>query len=176
MRNKNTCVYSFDDSSKAIFISRASCVANMKLHIFVLILLFELNRCGSTNGPRNQLNNGTVNQQTLSVPTSLSNKSNNGETGRVEVLEAPDKRVNDKKTYRLIRLSNGLTALLISTQDNGLVGSRKRNNKAMEYLKFHQKKSACTLNVDVGSFSNPRDVQGLAHLIGMFDVFIFFLF
>lgn len=124
----------------------------------------------------------------------------------IEVLETPDKSENDKKSYRVIRLENGLTALLISdpyrnsmekeqitdkhsrkrkwedTKDANDVQKIETNggNDVKPYFEgktyedaindAHQeepeKLSACSICVDVGSFSDPRNVQGLAHFLG----------
>lgn len=139
----------------------------MKFQIFVFALLFDLNYCGTTKGPHNQLGNVTSNQQKLPVSIFSSIERNtSAREGHVEVLSTPHKLENDKNLYRVIRLTNGLKALLISTQEYGLTGTN-----TAEYLKSHPKKSACNLNVDVGSFSNPRAAQGLGHLIGKFGVF-----
>lgn len=104
----------------------------------------------------------------------------------VEVLENPVKSENDKKSYRVIRLENGLKALLIS------VASKKHallehsnddedadddaNNKLeavstavidSEMDELDSKLAACAVCIDVGSFSDPSDVQGMAHFLGM---------
>lgn len=119
----------------------------------------------------------------------------------VEVMEAPDKSENDKKSYRVIRLENGLKALLISdpTQertsnetieeaatasdneveedddddgdggDDDEMGDSESDNDESECESRRSKRgklAACSLCVDVGSFSDPRDVQGLAHFLG----------
>lgn len=138
--------------------------------MFVLLLFIDLNHCGPAKGPRNQVDNDNFNQQTLPV----SNKSINSEKRPIEIMETPLKSKYDGKSYRLIRLNNGLTALLVSTLENTMNSSEKRVDKA-EHVSFHQKKSACSLRIEVGSFSNPRDAQGLAHLIGNFDVSLFTL-
>lgn len=70
----------------------------------------------------------------------------------MEVLVAPIKSESDKKSYRIIRLSNQLKFLLISDQV-------KQSNGEEKYAKF-------CLSVKVGSFSDPQDVQGMAHFIG----------
>lgn len=64
-----------------------------------------------------------------------------------ERLETPTKSPTDQKSYRAIRLANGLTALLI--QDAAKEGDKKI--------------SAAALTVDVGSFHDPRNCPGLAH-------------
>lgn len=101
----------------------------------------------------------------------------------IEVLETPDSAKNDKKTYRTIRLPNGLTALLISrfVED----GSRKDRDKHdaskisvvdgetdSKSDEIESCYAECHLAVDVGTFSDPRDVQGLAHFIGNFFLII----
>lgn len=144
----------------------------MKFYIFITILFVDLNHCDPIKVERNHVNNDNFSQQTLSVSTSLPNISNKSKIALVKVLKTPHKLENDKNLYRMIRLSNGLKAFLISTRENELI-YRTGSNKSTEYLKFHQKESACNLYVDLGSFSNPRDVQGLAHFVGNFNVYIF---
>lgn len=131
----------------------------------------------------------TENKQSITITTSKKNINN---MSPVEVMETPDKSENDKKSYRVIRLENGLKALLISdpTQkctlhdepDNGSkceavtssdddeeeTDSEQSDNE-MENDSNDEKRgklAACSLCVDVGSFSDPRDVQGLAHFLG----------
>lgn len=87
----------------------------------------------------------------------------------VEVLEVPEKSENDKKSYRVIRLTNGLKAILVSVSNRKNVDSEqsttdKNNNESKS--NNDNKPAACSLLVDVGSFSNPNDVQGLAHFLG----------
>ena len=65
----------------------------------------------------------------------------------IEILDSPTKSPADKKSYRSIRLSNGLTALLI--HDPAKDGEKKL--------------SAAALTVDVGSFHDPQGCPGLAH-------------
>lgn len=137
---------------------------------------------------------------------------NNIEMSSVEVMEAPDKPEYDKKSYRVIRLVNGLKALLISDpiqerssndeqNDNVLHESvtasddeneindddggdddaaadedscseqsdddDENENDNSKKSEIRGKLAACSLCVDVGSFSDPRDIQGLAHFLGM---------
>lgn len=140
----------------------------MKFYIFVFGLLFNLNYCFSIKVQRNE----DANQQTWAIRKSPSFKSNDSVTSSVEVLETPHKLDNDKKLYRLIRLSNGLTALLVSTQEDILDWNKNltKNNETsdddLDNLTQLRKKAACSLHVDMGSFSDPRDVQGLAHFVG----------
>lgn len=112
----------------------------------------------------------------------------------VEVMEIPDKSENDKKSYRVIRLENGLRALLISDpnqnkanaeetindhrhheeatseededDETGSEGSDHAEGEHDSHREKRGKLAACSLCVDVGSFSDPRDVQGLAHFLG----------
>lgn len=115
-----------------------------------------------------------------------------------EVMETPDKSEFDKKSYRTIRLENGLTALLISDPVDGAktvnfsrcgastsestssesstaatIDDDKESEEESssdeendEEPESREKLSACSLSVDVGSFSDPREVQGLAHFLG----------
>lgn len=93
------------------------------------------------------------------------------EYSNVELLDAPDKSPYDKNQYRIIRLPNGIKTLLISAYD-GTVSSSETTNASTEAQASAETESAneylsgASLVVDVGSFSNPPDVQGLAHLLG----------
>lgn len=133
----------------------------MKFYIFVFGLLLNLTYCFSIKLHRN----GHVNQRILSVPTSPPSEGITINMDSVEILKAPYKLEHDKKSYRLIRLSNGLTALLVSTQEDSFDKNNVARNVASPRIR-----PACDLHVDVGSFSDPRDVQGLAHFVGEFDV------
>lgn len=89
----------------------------------------------------------------------------------VEVMEAPDKSETDHKSYRIIKLSNGLKAALISVpgQKHTTVEpstDQSESKSPGENSERTAKLAACSLLVDVGSFSNPPDVQGLAHFLG----------
>lgn len=132
----------------------------MKFCICVLFLFINLNHYESANVQRIQLRNDDLDQQS----TVSSNKNDTSEIGSVEVLEAPYKSENDEKLYRAIRLNNGLTVLLVSTsQRHTLVDSYEN----VTQVHPHQKKAACSMFVDVGALSDPRDVQGLAHFVGI---------
>lgn len=96
----------------------------------------------------------------------------------VEVLETPVKSENDKKSYRVIRLENGLKALLISVPSKQITPSPdpsasdgKKNETAIadedQVTDLDSKLAACAVCVDVGAFSDPSDVQGMAHFLGM---------
>ncbi|XP_063628856.1 nardilysin-like [Cydia splendana] len=114
-------------------------------------------------------------------------------TEKVEVLPEPIKSEADKKLYKTIRLENGLTALLISdptgldvvdeesseeessssddtsgpesdTQSERSGTSDQHGNKRRN--EFNEEKlAACALCVGVGSYSDPPDIQGLAHFV-----------
>ncbi|XP_001660612.2 nardilysin isoform X1 [Aedes aegypti] len=116
-----------------------------------------------------------------------------GESG-IRYLDVPDKSFSDKKQYRSLVLPNGLHALLISdptertqvarnttvaeeedhSEDGASVtsateepsdsededdGSEAEDDGAGEKL------AAAALSIGVGSFSDPRPVQGLAHFL-----------
>jgi insulysin len=66
----------------------------------------------------------------------------------VEVLVTPIKSESDKKEYRLIKLENGLRALLIKAEENGV-----------------EKHAGAALTVAVGSFHEPPSIGGLAHFL-----------
>lgn len=67
----------------------------------------------------------------------------------VEVLETPLQSASDKKSYKLIKLANGLKVLMVKgpthCETSGL--------------------AAVALTVDIGSFKDPPEVQGLAHYL-----------
>lgn len=81
----------------------------------------------------------------------------------VEVLDIPDKSEIDKKSYRVIRLANGIKALLISAPNHKKVDNVIQSDEESD---TDNRPAACSVCVDVGSFSNPPDVQGLAHFLG----------
>lgn len=74
------------------------------------------------------------------------------EVHEVEILPPPIQSEGDKKEYRLIKLSNGLKALLI-----------KKNFD--EQSSEHEENAAAALEVRVGSFDDPPQAQGLAHFL-----------
>ncbi|XP_063992103.1 nardilysin-like [Diachasmimorpha longicaudata] len=125
---------------------------------------------------------------------------------KVEYLDTPIKSENDKKEYRVIKLPNGLTALLIADLHfaNGACGDGKGasddddvaaassddsdsdsccedgsdqsdteedtatsddEDTFSKPAKNVEKMAACGLCVSVGSFSDPPDIQGLAHFL-----------
>lgn len=116
----------------------------------------------------------------------------------VEVMETPDKSENDKKSYRVIRLQNELKVLLISDPTQSAATDESESNEHHHevtstsegeeeteseqsgdehddeddhsYNEKRGKLAACSLCVDVGSFSDPREVQGLAHFLGKINI------
>lgn len=150
------------------------------------------NNCIPSKHRRSQIENRHFSQQKMPISTTVFNKSN---MSSVEVMETPDKPDYDKKSYRVVRLENGLKALLISdpTQERASNELDDSKNDAAttsdddedddeegedsdseqsddgENVSKREKRgklAACSLCVDVGSFSDPRDVQGLAHFLG----------
>lgn len=68
----------------------------------------------------------------------------------VEILQTPTKSESDKNEYRLIKLSNGLRALLIKSSKTTL---------------DKEEPAAVSLIVNVGFFDDPKSAQGLAHFL-----------
>jgi nardilysin len=109
------------------------------------------------------------------------------------LLTLPIKSKSDKKDYRLIKLGNGLRALLIHHEwDETVASSSQIDRQAAEEGKSdksassstsdenigeeseeeepepeedRQKLAAVALNIGVGSFQDPSDFQGLAHFV-----------
>ena len=63
----------------------------------------------------------------------------------VQIFNEIEKSENDERAYRGMILKNGLRVLLISDPDAN--------------------QSAASLDVNVGSWSDPPDLQGLAHFV-----------
>jgi nardilysin len=72
---------------------------------------------------------------------------------QVQVLKNPIKSTGDKKEYRLIRLPNHVTALLV----------RKVNANPSDA--DSEDLAAANVTVKIGSFDDPTNVQGLAHFL-----------
>uniref|UniRef100_A0A1I8PFT7 Nardilysin n=1 Tax=Stomoxys calcitrans TaxID=35570 RepID=A0A1I8PFT7_STOCA len=115
---------------------------------------------------------------------------NTAEDG-VKYLEIPDKSENDKKLYKTLVLVNGLHALLVSDPSpvphDGLTSScdtagdsaaeeseesseesgssSEEDSDDDESEEGDEKLAAVALLVDVGSFSEPTNYQGLAHFL-----------
>lgn len=110
---------------------------------------------------------------------------------KITVLPTPDKSESDKKTYKVIRLSNNLTALLVSDgpdlyhiedfyemSDSSSESSYSSSNEnevddddpayescqTLENVR-NDKFAVCALSVNVGSFCDPKEIPGLAHFL-----------
>ncbi|KAG5319392.1 NRDC protein, partial [Pseudoatta argentina] len=88
----------------------------------------------------------------------------------VEYVDSPDKSEYDKAEYRVIKLQNGLTALLISDLEGAYYDgmSYKNYGKDSSSAKRVEKdvwKAFCGLCVGVGSFGDPPELPGLAHFL-----------
>lgn len=106
----------------------------------------------------------------------------------ITYLPSPTKSEQDKKEYSVIKLSNGLTALLISditevinideqnqvesNTDNESENSESEEDSENDLLEptnsegeQEEKLAACALCIGVGSFSDPERIQGLAHFL-----------
>uniref|UniRef100_A0A336LDD6 CSON003781 protein n=1 Tax=Culicoides sonorensis TaxID=179676 RepID=A0A336LDD6_CULSO len=95
----------------------------------------------------------------------------------IKFLGTPVKSESDKKEYRLIQLSNGLKALLIdsrnvishatseSEDDESDDESQGENSDVEDESCTEETLAACSLMIDVGSFSDPPEIQGLAHFL-----------
>lgn len=130
------------------------------------------------------------------IDPSVKIMSSVNKTNLIEVMESPDKSENDKKSYRVIRLANGLTALLVSSPASAKSAvDSSANQRSIEASSASSddendnesdesgeesdddengndgtKLAACSLCVDVGSFSDPRNIQGLAHFLGEYFI------
>lgn len=123
---------------------------------------------------------------TKAPPTSTGSK--------VTILPTPDKSPSDKKNYKVVRLQNNLTALLVSdgpelyhiedfyniSDSSSSSGSSQSGNssadeyddddpayescRTLENVK-NDKFAACALSINVGSFSDPNAIPGLAHFL-----------
>uniref|UniRef100_A0ABD2WH48 Nardilysin n=1 Tax=Trichogramma kaykai TaxID=54128 RepID=A0ABD2WH48_9HYME len=80
-----------------------------------------------------------------------------------EYLERPKKALCDRKNYRAIKLKNGLTALLVSTLDSDEDDEGEDRHRVDAPI--DSATAACALCINVGNFSDPREVQGLAHFL-----------
>ncbi|KAJ8920211.1 hypothetical protein NQ315_011872 [Exocentrus adspersus] len=111
---------------------------------------------------------------------------------KFEVLPKPVQSESDKKEYRVIKLENGLTACLISdksatvanleedeamsetsSEDEGGSSAEDSEGESDNSLEgtgsakksLEQKMAAAALCIGVGSFSDPKEVQGMAHFL-----------
>lgn len=110
-----------------------------------------------------------------------------------EVLVEPVKSYSDKKEYRLVRLSNGLTSLLVQhfidddedddpketpkkeeqsdtdfdsdTGDGSVLSGGSGDDGSHEDDSPKEKLAAVALCIDVGSWFDPSKIQGLSHFL-----------
>lgn len=71
----------------------------------------------------------------------------------IEILETPEKFIDDKKQYRVIRLSNGMKVVLVHDD-------KVHEDEDCSYW------PSCALSVAVGSLSDPIDSRGLSQYLG----------
>ena len=78
-------------------------------------------------------------------------------TNEIETLQNPAQSPSDRKEYKFIKLPNGLKALIV------------RNSSSEKSLDddtiLKDSSSAVALCIDVGSFDDPIEVQGLCHFL-----------
>lgn len=84
-----------------------------------------------------------------------------------QYYDPPDKSEGDKKQYRALSLSNGLRAMLISDPKAEDIPQPAASDASLgsSMEQFKGKLAACAVLVTVGSFSEPRQYQGLAHFL-----------
>lgn len=78
-------------------------------------------------------------------------------TNETEVLQTPSTSSGDKKKYKLIKLPNGLRTLLVQSATIHAENDFE--------TKIKDRSSAVALCIDVGSFEDPFEVQGLCHFL-----------
>lgn len=96
-----------------------------------------------------------------------------------EILRNPVKSESDKKEYRQIKLSNGLTSLLVqhfiedadhedekmSQSEESCESDSEEGSSDGEADNPKEKLAAVALCIDVGSWYDPKDIQGLSHFL-----------
>jgi nardilysin len=88
--------------------------------------------------------------QSSAIKSDYSSKMN-----QVQVLEAPVKSEGDKKDYRLVKLPNGLKALLIHVNADSSEESESKSDEL----------ASLSLAVKVGGYDDPKTAPGLAHFL-----------
>ncbi|KAG5674724.1 hypothetical protein PVAND_004676 [Polypedilum vanderplanki] len=73
----------------------------------------------------------------------------------VEILSSPLQSLSDRKKYKLLKLTNGMKVLLVKNATT--CGEENESGK--------ENFAAVALTIDVGSFDDPKNVQGLAHFL-----------
>jgi len=97
------------------------------------------------------------------------------------LLDTPIKSISDRKEYRLIKLENGLKALLIHHDCEENVHADENLNVSISESEEEEEESASedeedghereklaavALSIGIGSFNDRKDIQGLAHFVG----------
>lgn len=78
-------------------------------------------------------------------------------TSEVETLQTPPRSPSDKKEYKFIKLPNGMKVLLVKNPTN---------EKNLDHDTISKdSSSSVALCIDVGSFEDPKEVQGLCHFL-----------
>lgn len=82
------------------------------------------------------------------------------------VLKSPVKYENDRNKYKFIKLENELKVLLVQKP--------KIERKIDDEILISDNLATVALCVDIGSFEDPIEVQGLAHfiehMVGVFQI------
>jgi insulysin len=78
-------------------------------------------------------------------------------TGEVETLETPTRSPSDRKDYKFVKLPNGMKVLIVknAASEKSLDDDTTAKDSG----------SAVALCIDVGSFEDPQEVQGLCHFL-----------
>ncbi|KAJ8928147.1 hypothetical protein NQ314_019327 [Rhamnusium bicolor] len=88
--------------------------------------------------------------------SSILKKSN-----KFEVLPTPVKSESDKKEYKVIKLENGLIACLIADK----TPINTPSDEIFDDESSSDEYAAAGLCIGVGSFSDPKEVPGMAHFL-----------
>lgn len=89
----------------------------------------------------------------------------------VHLLKNPVVSASDRKDYKFFQLQNGLKVLLIKQPV-----SDKSDDEVARLKKYKSNIAAVAMCVNVGSFHDPKDVQGMSHLLEhVVSVFIIIL-
>ena len=88
------------------------------------------------------------------------------------LLEDPVVSLSDRKNYKILKLQNGLKVLLIKQHSDN-------DDELCRFKKYKSNVAAVALCVYVGSFQDPREIQGMSHLLEhvvskLFNSFMFF--
>ncbi|XP_072378295.1 nardilysin-like [Diabrotica undecimpunctata] len=82
----------------------------------------------------------------------------------VEVLKTPIKSESDKKEYKIIKLKNGLVAILISDAQN-ITETNDSNEINQAETENEEKMAAATLQIGAGCLCDPVEILGLSHFL-----------